>query len=1540
LFNNVTKKVFILTAFIFILCTLAYATGPKVESISMSPPNPGWGQAFVLTMTICDQDSGQAYLAVAISTQNTPSTPGSGKQIFLVGVNGVNVKTTYQNLWQGGQMGYDAVSNVAYNEDTCTDCGVGGSPVNGGLRTLTYNLTMPDASDLGASACDGDASTLYLLVGTSEYNLDGSASGWPSLTGCEMNVVSWTVPAPPADSLTLNKRVEGVLQNVGDLVLFSVDYTYGNGPLTITDAIPGGGSLALVSVGPSSITGGSVTPPAVGSTSGTVTWTFPTSTYTKSGTVWMLLQMTTAMSSGTQVANTANGTAGSNNASSSATLTVGQAAISVQKIESQTSFIKATNATVTITYFLNYQVNGDQLKAYRAFDDTATGAYSSSPPAGWKFLPTSAGYNGTWTISDPCGTGDRIMTGSVTGSAEYPGILLDDPNPANVQMCTGIVEADAMINPGDYPGADALIILRSNGYNNANLRTYNLLLSIDTAPANSYIGYQKCTGIVSGSCVWYPATPEAATLALTITANTWYRTKTWMTQNGNDYVFQSKVWLVGQPEPTSYQLTWTDTGAATTDFNCGAGATYTDWRPGVNEQGNDQDGTTQDSYNNFTVLVPRVAANATLFDTVPTGLTYAGSNPTAGTDGSMITWQLGNISDQSGSYTWWATTSACAQSFTNVGGIGATGIISEFSNPVVFSVLCVSPTFTITSTSTPTPTVNPNTPTFTITKTDTATNTSTPTDTRTPTSTDTYTNTPTYTNTYTFTPTNTRTNTPSVTFTYTNTVTYTNTYTYTSTFTPTLTPTVTFTSSVTFTRTYTPTYTQTPSPTLTPTNTNTASVTFTYTNTVTYTYTYTVTPSTTNTVTRTFTPTYTPSLTATPTPTYTNTLSPTSSFTQTVTYTFTFTPTPSMTRTDTMTITYTNTPSPTPTASPTYTNTLSPTSSFTQTVTYTSTFTPTPSNTITSTYTITMTYTEVIISATITQTYTVTRTSTVTYTASPTNTNSPTQTVTLSPTSTYSNTVTYTSTYTPTPSETVTDTMTITPTSTISPVDTLTITATNSPTVTSSPTSTVTYTFTYTPTLTNTIPNPPSYTNTPTWTPTYTSTPTDTATPTATQTYTNSPVDTLTNTLTYTPTFTETSTYTATPTATATYTDSPVDTLTDTMTQTPTDTNTSTYTLTYTYTAVNTWTDTPTESPSYTNTNTSTSTGTITYTSTASLTPTVTITPVPFPYTMSIGIYNEAGELVKSITVTTASSEPLGVGLYDASGNSTNVIVPGSLPNELSIAVPGIQTPESQNKNQTVSFLWDGTNDAGQDVENGVYYIKETTTDTFGHTEVITKPVTAINSSQYAEINIYNSAGEIVDTIIGPYDGSSALSLNLINSSGNSNNSTYPVGQGVLTMMINYTASNSLPWYGTDSQNNYVSSGVYEVQLVVKTNQGLKVVSSKTVTLLALGPQGGLMDGLKAYPNPYAGTSPAQITIAWTSGTSGAVRIKIYNIAGELVRILTGDLNTGYINWDLRATGGQKASNGTYICVVEGTDSNQDQKTKIIKVSVIQGAQQ
>jgi flagellar hook assembly protein FlgD len=370
---------------------------------------------------------------------------------------------------------------------------------------------------------------------------------------------------------------------------------------------------------------------------------------------------------------------------------------------------------------------------------------------------------------------------------------------------------------------------------------------------------------------------------------------------------------------------------------------------------------------------------------------------------------------------------------------------------------------------------------------------------------------------------------------------------------------------------------------------------------------------------------------------------------------------------------------------------------------------------------------------------------------------------------------------------------------------------------------------------------------------------------------------------------------------------------------------TSTYTDTITITVTYTGTETLTATHTQTNTASATITNTITYTQTA----TITMTPQLFPYALNISVYNEAGELVKVITNTASAENEQDMELL-MNGSQTSMVLPGS-GNALTIMMPGIVTP-GQLKNGYADFTWDGTNSAGQDVANGEYYIKATTTDPFGHTTTIIKQVTALDQAQYAQINIFNSAGELVQTIKGPYDGTSQAELNLSN--GTNNNNVFAVGNGSPPITINYTATSYLTWNGQSAQGNYIQSGVYEIQLVITTGAGYATRISKTITILNAG-TADLMGVVKSLPNPYTGNGTIPLKFTWQPITTGTIEIKIYDMAGELVRILTGDLAAGTINWDLKSAGGQKVSSGTYICVVEGVDNTGNKKIKIVKIAAI-----
>ena len=406
--------------------------------------------------------------------------------------------------------------------------------------------------------------------------------------------------------------------------------------------------------------------------------------------------------------------------------------------------------------------------------------------------------------------------------------------------------------------------------------------------------------------------------------------------------------------------------------------------------------------------------------------------------------------------------------------------------------------------------------------------------------------------------------------------------------------------------------------------------------------------------------------------------------------------------------------------SPTATPTLTRTRTFTPTFTATKTpsFTPTP-----------------------TPTFTFTRTPTDTHTPTPTFTSTYTATFTRTSTPTRTDTPTYTPTYTATPTLSPTISKTFTPTFTATPTCTFTCTVT--------PTRTATPTFTATYSATDTRTNTPTFTDTPTFTPTFTQTGTRTFTPTSTDTPTFTLTFTTTFTRTFTPTFTATPSFTRTYTITATMTCTPTFTATSTFTGTYTATPSRTATSTYSLTATATFsrTATPSGTPSCTATATASGTCTVTATPTATrtFTPVDTATPVdtiaPSGYTVAVKVYNEAGEVVRVINGGPAYGL-LVSGSFVISGDPANSVL--GYNDTLAMTLSGVSVSLG---GPDMIITWDAKNDAGQMVASGSYMLQVEEKDTYGHITTLVKQVTVIRTETSVELNIYNSAGELVRQI-------------------------------------------------------------------------------------------------------------------------------------------------------------------------------------------------
>jgi uncharacterized repeat protein (TIGR01451 family) len=672
----------------------AFANG-KVVSVTMSPSTPNFGDLVQITVTYCSQLYNSEYIAIAISSSPTKSSAdlSANGQIFVVSVQGVDVATALPDGGSpGGPIGWLANANPNGGTSNCTDC----QPQAGSLHTNVYSVHIPPASDF--PGCN--ISQLYVHVALKDANMnagDWLASGDTGACSAEPLPVSWTM-GTQAKGFTMSKTTEGEVQAAGDLVLYSINYTYWNGQLTLTDTIPGGGDLQLVSFGPTGMTGGTVTGPVIGATSGSFSWALPDRTGmpgTASGTVWMLYRETAnPPTMGKNYANNAQGTmSGVANQNAVANCIVGQAAITIKKAQSEAN----PNYGDMITYYLTYNVNGMQLVAYQSIDDLPLGTYGSmagttgTAPPGWQFAPQN-GVNGLWTISDACNTGDRIITGQVDTVSTYPGLLYQGV--AGTALCSGIIYGEAYINPGTYEGADALMFFRNDGVVGG--KAYALVISVDKnigGYTGGNIDFQACTP----TCLW--PVPTIIGGNPVITSNKWWSMKVWI-DPANQYHFRAKAWPRGSPEPAGYQIDWTDPNGAANGMDCTNG---TAWKAGFGEQGGDvSSGWVQDSYNNFEIFNPRVSASTVVWDTVPNAVggtsdgsvTYVGSQgPYVFAGNAQVTkWNLGSVSNEGGTFTWWGTVNTC-NPITNQGFInGAAPEVAQSSNKVVAVPYCAPET--------------------------------------------------------------------------------------------------------------------------------------------------------------------------------------------------------------------------------------------------------------------------------------------------------------------------------------------------------------------------------------------------------------------------------------------------------------------------------------------------------------------------------------------------------------------------------------------------------------------------------------------------------------------------------------------------------------------------------------------------------------------------------------------------------------------------------------------------------------------------------
>jgi len=286
---------------------------------------------------------------------------------------------------------------------------------------------------------------------------------------------------------------------------------------------------------------------------------------------------------------------------------------------------------------------------------------------------------------------------------------------------------------------------------------------------------------------------------------------------------------------------------------------------------------------------------------------------------------------------------------------------------------------------------------------------------------------------------------------------------------------------------------------------------------------------------------------------------------------------------------------------------------------------------------------------------------------------------------------------------------------------------------------------------------------------------------------------------------------------------------------------------------------------------------------------------------VNIDIYNSAGEVVKTLQVQ-SQNQPINTIALQTGNKITSLQGPGS-------------TVLIYN-NGTLIGTWDGSDNSGNPVTNGNYVIKVDSNSPTGVVTTVEQQATVNRQLSDITANIYNSSGELVRilyAVVG--EGSNVQMMNVSLSSNVMNLGSNPgAGASLLRIAVNTTDTPvTLTWDGTNNSATDVTRGTYTLQIHWDDGQGQTADISRTVIVTGGGGSGTVI----AEPNALA-TGQTLTTFNGTGiANAWTLNAKIYNIAGELVKPITGSPGTATAQWNAAGM-----ASGIYIAAVQVQDSN------------------
>ncbi len=600
------------------------------------------------------------------------------------------------------------VSPVNSTTDDTNDGGGGWPGINTGGSpacplTQIFNVTIPAAQPGGNYNLIVEEKDYYVACGT----------GANAVTSTPI-----TIPLPPP-GLSVTKSAGTTVAAPNSLILFNLNYAYVNtSNVVLTDTVPANTTLVQMS------SGGVSTGTGAGSN---LTWSLGnTAGPSVSGAAWFLVSVNSGTADGTLITNTASSSSDqvASAPSNAVAVNVTYPQLNVTKSESAASLPSGSS----VTYTLAWAATGLNQELFDSYD------YSSGTPSGYDgtsyFTLANGGTSGTWSLTPDAVNGGQFITAN-GGGTFYPMLLRS----SSIDQCTNYtVEGDLNIDSSNLPNSDATMVIGFSGTATGN--GYLAGISNDNGPG--YIFLQKTVG----GAATFPASDGAA--ADQPSYNNWYTLKAQVVASGTSNIISIRAWPRGTVEPATWNITYTDP----TPPSCNPSTNYVGWQA---DQG-------LDYYDNLKVFGTGPAANYSITDTVPTGVTYAGSSVSPVSTSPFLSWSFpGTFYGQPVSLTWWGPVT-CPGPISNQFAMKADTLPVTVSNIVSLNISG--------SCNTPTPTDTPTVgPTATFTATPTITPTQTLTQTLTPSPTVTVTQSPTFTFTPTLTSTPTQTLSPTVTLT-------------------------------------------------------------------------------------------------------------------------------------------------------------------------------------------------------------------------------------------------------------------------------------------------------------------------------------------------------------------------------------------------------------------------------------------------------------------------------------------------------------------------------------------------------------------------------------------------------------------------------------------------------------------------------------------------------------------------------------------------------------------------------------------------------